>query len=378
MENHLLVNILHHAALGIGIAGLVMAFVFVRCAAKIRRNEASHWNPLVHVLTKRVVELQEWRADAEASRNKVQQAMAFSHVLLDVAKSAYSPRALVQPMDTGSMRPSERRVARLIKPQAEPNFGKRGRRTGHAVFLLGIFGSVAACAQLLPAKPPKNYHTNESTESVGEAMDGEAISREMEERLTKVKDSADTEDVVAIEVTFFEMDQLKVGEIEAPETSVISPHDLKTFQDSLGDTATQVSYPRVLTKNRRAVVLRSVMNEPIFKTSEDGNGKERLADLPIGTAINACPVILKSGQIHCEFSLTMSSIISERFIGGQRFPVASSRIYDASLVISSGHTLCIKGLDEAGSGKSILVMVTPTRLTEQQAKTYLKNEAAPD
>ena len=104
------------------------------------------WNPLVHILAKRVSELQEWRADAEATQCDPQQGIAFSHLLLTMVRANTSP-ALAQPLGAGapSFKRMERRIRRLVQPSGKPRF----TRTGHVVFLLCMLSSVVACAQLL-------------------------------------------------------------------------------------------------------------------------------------------------------------------------------------------------------------------------------------
>jgi hypothetical protein len=45
--------------------------------------------------------------------------------------------------------------------------------------------------------------------------------------------------------------------------------------------------------------------------------------------------------------ITVSSIIGSEIIGGNSYPVASSRVFTAPLEVESGYTLAIAGLDEA-------------------------------
>jgi Flp pilus assembly secretin CpaC len=69
--------------------------------------------------------------------------------------------------------------------------------------------------------------------------------------------------------------------------------------------------------------------------------------LPIGTVINILPREMADNTVHLDVQLTVSSIIGERSIAGNPYPIASSRVYSSPLRVQSGYTVAIAGLDEA-------------------------------
>jgi len=145
------------------------------------------------------------------------------------------------------------------------------------------------------------------------------------------------------------------GNIFAPSTAVLSADDvavrLRAFLTD-HDTST-VSYPRVLTVNNREVVIRSVINQPVLASTSSvtpgvgGTTTASVSYLPIGTIINILPKTLADNSVVLNVSVTVSSIIGEQTIGGNDYPIASSRVYTAELHVQSGYTLAIGGLQEA-------------------------------
>jgi len=117
------------------------------------------------------------------------------------------------------------------------------------------------------------------------------------------------------------------------------------------------SYPRVLTKNNREVVIRNVVNKPVLAASSSttpgvgGTTTASIQYLPIGTTINVLPKVKSDGTVEMTVSLQLSNIIGSEIIGGNPYPVASSRLYTAPLKVESGYTVAIAGLDEAFDSK---------------------------
>ena len=148
----------------------------------------------------------------------------------------------------------------------------------------------------------------------------------------------------------------------APQSAVLNATDVNfTLRALLTDQeTTQVSYPRVLTVSNREVVIRSVINEPVLAASSSttpGAGATTTSAvqyLPIGTVINLLPREMANETVALDVQLTVSSIIGERLIEGNPYPIASSRVFNAPLRVRSGYTVAIAGLDEAlnTNGKS--------------------------
>ena len=65
--------------------------------------------------------------------------------------------------------------------------------------------------------------------------------------------------------------------------------------------SSQVSYPRVLTRNNREVVIRSVINQPVLASTSSvtpgigGTTTASVSYLPIGTIINVLPKQMDDG-----------------------------------------------------------------------------------
>jgi len=119
--------------------------------------------------------------------------------------------------------------------------------------------------------------------------------------------------------------------------------------------SSQVQYPRVLTRNNREVVIRSVLNQPVLASSSTvtqgvgGTTAASVGYLPIGTIINVLPKEMADGSIAMNVSISISNIVNEVRIGRDQdlYPVASTRVFYAALSVQSGYTVAIGGLQEA-------------------------------
>jgi Flp pilus assembly secretin CpaC len=122
----------------------------------------------------------------------------------------------------------------------------------------------------------------------------------------------------------------------------------------LNDEATTTSsYPRMVTLNNREVSIKSVLNEPVLGSSGVVGGAggtsavQSVTYLPIGTILNILPKQMENNQINLNVGVTVSSVIAEKIISGNKYPVATSRVYGAPVEMPSGYTVAIGGLDEA-------------------------------
>ena len=145
-----------------------------------------------------------------------------------------------------------------------------------------------------------------------------------------------------------------------PQGAILSSRSASVkIQALLADRqTTSTSYPRVLTRNNREVVIRNVVNKPVLAASSSttpgvgGTTTASIQYLPIGTTINILPKVKSDGTVEMTVSLQLSNIIGSEIIGGNPYPVASSRLYTAPLKVESGYTVAIAGLDEAFDSKS--------------------------
>jgi type II secretory pathway component GspD/PulD (secretin) len=140
-----------------------------------------------------------------------------------------------------------------------------------------------------------------------------------------------------------------------PALGILSAQDINVkLRAMLRDEETQTtSYPRMVTLNNREVTIRSVLNQPVLggsASSSLGSGStttQSISYLPIGTVLNILPKRMDGDKILLNMAVTVSSIVGTEVIGGNPFPIASSRVYSAPVEIESGYTVAVGGLDEA-------------------------------
>jgi len=145
------------------------------------------------------------------------------------------------------------------------------------------------------------------------------------------------------------------GALGWPALGILSSQDINVkLRAMLRDEETQTtSYPRMVTLNNREVSISAVVNQPVLDSSASatvGQGattSQSIAYLPIGTVLNILPKRMDGDKILLNMAVTVSSIIGTEVIGGNPFPVASSRVYSAPVEVNSGYTVAVGGLDEA-------------------------------
>lgn len=129
-------------------------------------------------------------------------------------------------------------------------------------------------------------------------------------------------------------------------------HFIKTDSNS-----TVVQDPQVVTTNNRKVSLKSVVQQPIESANNNqsngggSNSTSTIDYLEIGTIIDVFPQIMEGSvvgfnteSVQLNISIVVSSIVGEKEIRGNPYPVVSSRTYEYSVIIPSGYTLAIGGL----------------------------------
>ena len=140
-----------------------------------------------------------------------------------------------------------------------------------------------------------------------------------------------------------------------PALGILSAQDINVkLRAMLRDEETQTtSYPRMVTLNNREVTIRSVLNQPVLGGSSSaslGAGAtttQSISYLPIGTVLNILPKRMDGDKILLNMAVTVSSVVGTEVIGGNPFPIASSRVYSAPVEVESGFTVAVGGLDEA-------------------------------
>lgn len=147
-----------------------------------------------------------------------------------------------------------------------------------------------------------------------------------------------------------------------PATSILSASDMAVQFNFIktDSNSTIVQDPQVVTTNNRKVSLKSVVQQPIESannnqmTSGGSNSTSTIDYLEIGTIIDVFPQIMAGSivgfepeSVQLSISIVVSSIVGEKEIRGNPYPVVSSRTYDYSVIIPSGYTLAIGGLSES-------------------------------
>jgi hypothetical protein len=145
------------------------------------------------------------------------------------------------------------------------------------------------------------------------------------------------------------------GALGWPALGVLSGQDLNVkLRALLRDQETKTtSYPRMVTLNNREVSFRAVQNLPVLDATASaslGGGAtqtQSVTYLPIGTVLNILPKHMEGDKILLNMAITVSSVIGTSVIGGNAYPVASTRQYNSPVEVPSGFTVAVGGLDEA-------------------------------
>ena len=112
------------------------------------------------------------------------------------------------------------------------------------------------------------------------------------------------------------------------------------------------SYPRVVTLNNRPVQIQSVVNQPVLSSSASvtpgvgGTSTQSVQYMPIGTSILLVPKRLDGDLINMHVQVTVSTISGSEIVGGNKYPIPSTRAYQSQIQVDNGYTVAIAGLDE--------------------------------
>jgi type II secretory pathway component GspD/PulD (secretin) len=117
-----------------------------------------------------------------------------------------------------------------------------------------------------------------------------------------------------------------------------------------------VQDPVIYTSNNRAVSFDATTQEPIQQGSTTiGSGtaatSSQIAYIDVGTELNLIPSILpgrgkNQELIQLNLAINVSSIVGTQVIGGNPYPITSSRTYNYTVAIPNGETLAIAGLEQ--------------------------------
>jgi beta-lactamase regulating signal transducer with metallopeptidase domain len=120
------------------------------------------------------------------------------------------------------------------------------------------------------------------------------------------------------------------GQIE-----MLSEQGFRELQDQLQKLAgvEMGAYPRMVTQDGKEVVIRSVVNQPV-PGGKDSNGKDLIADLPIGFVGKFTPKAMQDGKVALNIEITDSNLLTHN-----AQPVAASRVYSTPLELEPGITV---------------------------------------
>jgi type II secretory pathway component GspD/PulD (secretin) len=117
-----------------------------------------------------------------------------------------------------------------------------------------------------------------------------------------------------------------------------------------------VQDPVIFTSNNREVTFKATTQQPIqegsttFGTATAATTSQ-IAYIEVGTELTVLPSVMPGKGKHKEvvllsLSIDVSTIIGQQIIGGNPYPITSTRSYSYSVPIPSGETLAIAGLEQ--------------------------------
>lgn len=365
------------------------------------------WNPFVHLLANRVDELLEWRADAEATRGDVEQALKLSRTLVEIVSVERTPR-LAHAMAAASATLLRRRLMQLLGEQSEGAVSRWAHRCAAGVLVIGALGVLAGCSlpllgtkheepyphgetihstpdhwaeikDKLPVyeKPPQHVAKNRSQDG-GVDLSATTENRAYDKQITRMEQSLarigePSKRMIAVEVKIIESTHPVTAlepEVNGWTSQQMNAADLSSWMRTLmNDPGTKtVSYPRMVTHNGCPVMIRSVVNQPV-----GGFGSSEIVYLPVGTVLLLGVIQRPDGRLHLESDLTLSKIIGSQRVAGNDYPIISSMVYcmayeGSGVDLASGESVVLAA--DRGEGKQLVIVMTPSLLSADDKNPY--------
>jgi len=154
-----------------------------------------------------------------------------------------------------------------------------------------------------------------------------------------------------------------LSQTKLPAALLSAPAFQWTLQAIASDQSSSVVQdPVIFTSNNREVTFKATTQQPIqqgsttFGTATAATTSQ-IAYIEVGTELTVLPSVMPgSGPrkeiILLSLSINVSTIIGQQVIGGNPYPVTSSRSYSYSVPIPTGETLAIAGLEQRTSQTS--------------------------
>jgi type II secretory pathway component GspD/PulD (secretin) len=147
------------------------------------------------------------------------------------------------------------------------------------------------------------------------------------------------------------------GHVALPIALLSAPAFQLTMQAIASDQLSSiVQDPVIYTSNNREVTFKATTEQPIEEGSTTFGSAtaattSQIAYIEVGTELTVLPSVMPgTGRekeiIQLSLSINVSSIIGQQTIGGNPYPITSSRSYSYSVNIPNGQTLAIAGLEQ--------------------------------
>ncbi|HVW21066.1 MAG TPA: hypothetical protein VHC86_07600 [Opitutaceae bacterium] len=147
-----------------------------------------------------------------------------------------------------------------------------------------------------------------------------------------------------------------IGSLQLPTALLSAPAFQWTMQAiALDNQSSVVQDPVLFTANNRQVTFKATTQQPIQEGSTTFGSataatSSQIAYIEVGTELTVLPSVLPGANRHpivvLSLSINVSTIIGSQIIGGNPYPVTSTRTYSYSVPIPSGQTLAIAGLEQ--------------------------------
>ena len=142
-----------------------------------------------------------------------------------------------------------------------------------------------------------------------------------------------------------------------PQAVLSAPAFQITMQAFASDRMSSVLQdPTLLTTNNRVVTFKATTQQPVQQSSTNigsstTTSTAQIVYLEIGTVISVLPIIRPGNgpgreEVEMNISIVVSSIVGEKIVGGNPYPITSSKTYEYQVTIQNGYTLAIAGLEE--------------------------------
>ncbi len=149
-----------------------------------------------------------------------------------------------------------------------------------------------------------------------------------------------------------------------PSSAILSASDLSIAFDALNSDggSTAVQYPRMVTLNNRQVDIDSTVTRKVLSaTTSTSAGSaitgtqtiQSVQDEKVGTIVSILPKVMNNGNVLLNIEAEVSAFSGVTMISGIAYPNKSVRRIKHQVIVQSGFTLAVGGLEETVDTTSI-------------------------